>query len=394
MEARPHFYLMLKIMHTHSELPGVLFTMRYPDDTGYVWNYIANVRDRASEHLRARATPYIAFPKLTGNPTYQPQHLQPVELDCYDNSPAGHEAIEAFVRKNNIKVIVFMSALPQTVCLALLRRLGVRTINTEDDGFDPRRRDGFAKRSVKFLMRRVLQRQAHDLHLANSKGQRDFLLNYSLLPPARVALMTNSVDCARFCPGDQGSARAQTGLDQDRFWILAVAQARPEKRVDALIDVIYAVVQARPAARIGFVYVGDGPPVASWKQQAERLGLGDRVVFAGRQNEVLPYYRAADLMVHAAERESFGLAIVEAMACGIPVVASAAAGPKETIVDGKTGALVDLHDFAAFADAILRYVDAPAMTKLHGRNACAHVNAAYNVVRHGKDFAAHIERFL
>jgi len=368
--------------------------MRYPDDTGYVWNYIASVRDRTAEQLRGIATPYMAFPRLTGHPSYPLHHLIPVELDCYDDSPGGRAAIAAFVRKHNIKVVVFMSALPSTVCLSLLRGLGVSTLNTEDDSFDFNRRDGLAKRSVKFLMRRILLRQSHDLHLANSKAQQRFLLNYSLLPPDRVALMTNSIDCERFCPGDQAAARAQTGLDPDRFWILAVSQARSEKRVEALIQVMHEVVQARPAARIGFVYVGDGKLVADWKRQAAALGLGDSVVFAGRQNDVVPYYRSADLMVHAAKFESFGLAIVEAMACGLPVVASAAAGPRETIVHGSTGELVDVDDFGAFTRAVLRYVDDPDMTKLQGREARAHVNAAYNIVRHGKDFAAHIQRFL
>jgi glycosyltransferase involved in cell wall biosynthesis len=381
-------------MLTHAELPGVLFTMRYPDDTGYVWNYIASVRDRAAEQLRGTAIPYLAFPRLTGNPSYQLRHLIPVELDCYDNSRHGRDAVEAFVRKHNIKVVVFMSALPAGVCLSLFRRLGVATLNTEDDSYDTDRRDGLAKRSIKYLIRRVLRRQSHDLHLANSKAQQRFLLEYSLLPPDRVALMENSIDCEHFCPGDQAAARAQTGLDPDRFWILSVAQARTEKRIEALIQVMHEVVQARPAARIGFVYVGDGDLVAEWKQQAAALGLADCVVFAGRQNDVVPYYRSADLLVHAAKFESFGLAIVEAMACGLPVVASAAAGPRETIAHGTTGELVGIDDFDAFTRAVLRYVDDPAMTKLQGRNARAHVNAAYNIVRHGKDFAAHIRRFL
>ena len=61
--------------------PGVVFTMRYPDDTGYVWNFTAAVRDRASAHLRNRAEVYMAFPKLSGNPSYRPKHLHPVEVD-------------------------------------------------------------------------------------------------------------------------------------------------------------------------------------------------------------------------------------------------------------------------------------------------------------------------
>jgi len=153
-------------------------------------------------------------------------------------------------------------------------------------------------------------------------------------------------------------------------------------------------MRARPDKRIGFIYVGDGPMLDAWKQHVTELGMTDACVFAGRQNDVVPYYHAADLLVHAAERESFGNAIVEAMACGIPVVASAALGPKETIIDNETGRLVELDDFAGFTDAVLSYVDDSAMTKLHGRNARAHVDRAYNVVRQSKEFAEHIVRFL
>lgn len=381
-------------MQTEVAKPGVVFTMRYPDDTGYVWNFTASVRDRASVDLLDRARVFMAFPKLTGNPSYQPKNLTPVELDCYDNSPAGRVAIEQFVRTHNIKVMVFMSALSNTVALDLLRRLGVRTLNTENDSFDPRQHDGVIKHSLKFLVRRVLRQQQHDLHLANSVAQQQFLLNYQMLPPDRVLLMKNSVDSVRFCPGDQALAREQLGLAADRFWILAVAQARPEKRLDRMLQVIRDVQQARPDRRIGFVYVGAGPMLDTWKQEATALGLDDICVFAGRQNDVVPYYRAADLMIHAAERESFGNAIVEAMACGIPVVASAALGPKETILDGETGALIGLDDFAGFTQAVLRYLDDPMMAELHGNNARVHVDTTYNVVRQSKDFAAHIARFL
>ena len=117
-------------------------------------------------------------------------------------------------------------------------------------------------------------------------------------------------------------------------------------------------------------------------------------MFAGRQEDTLPWYRSADLMVHAAERESFGLAVVEAMACALPVVASAAAGPAETIVHGRTGAVIPLHDFDLFERTVLDYVDDPEMTREHGRNARAHVDTAYNVVRYSKEFAEHIARFL
>ena len=381
-------------MSVQQEKPGVLFTMRYPDDTGYVWNHIAYLRDEVSAHLLDQAQPYMAFPRLSGQPSYALRHPQPVELDCYDNSAAGRARIEDFVKRHRIKVVVFMSALPQTVCTDLLHRLGVRTLNTENDSFDTSRLDSRLKRAAKFIMRRVLRRQLHDLHLANSRSQYQFLLDYAMLPRDRLVLMTNCIDTARFCPGEQGAARAITGLDPNRFWIMAVSQARSEKRVERLLLVIQRMVQQRPGQRIGIVYIGDGPHLARWKTLAAELGLQDVCVFAGRQEDTLPWYRSADLMVHAAERESFGLAVVEAMACALPVVASAAAGPAETIVHGRTGAVIPLHDFDLFERTVLDYVDDPEMTREHGRNARAHVDTAYNVVRYSKEFAEHIARFL
>jgi glycosyltransferase involved in cell wall biosynthesis len=381
-------------MRAQPDLPGVIFTMRYPDDTGYVWNHIAYLRDEVSAHLAGKARPCMAFPRLSGKPSYALRHMPAVELDCYDNSPQGRAAIEIFVRRHHVKVIVFMSAMPETVCLDLLCRLGVRTLNTENDSFDLTRRDGLLKRSAKFLMRRVLGRQMHDLHLANSRGQQQFLLNYAMLPARRVVLMTNCINTARFSPGDRAAARVQTGLAPERFWILAVSQARAEKRVEQLIRVIHQVRQARPERAIGFVYVGDGELVAGWKALVAELGLQDVVVFAGRQDNVLPWYQGADLMVHGAERESFGLAVVEAMSCAVPVVASAAMGPAETILDGATGAVIPLHDFDAFLQAVLRYVDDSALAKKHGVNARAHVDKEYNVVHYSKEFAHQIVRFL
>ena len=68
-------------MSTQQELPGVVFTMRYPDDTGYVWNHIAYLRDEVSAHLAGTARPYMAFPKLSGHPSYALRHMPAVELD-------------------------------------------------------------------------------------------------------------------------------------------------------------------------------------------------------------------------------------------------------------------------------------------------------------------------
>lgn len=375
-------------------LPGVLFTMRYPDNTGYVWNTIAQLRDDASAALAGQATCFIAFPRLTGTPSYALRHARPVELDVYDNTPAGAVRIAEFVRANAVKVVVFMSALPDTVNLRLLRSLGVRTLNTENNGFDHIPPDRLPVQLMKQLVRGVLGLQMHDLHLANSRAQQSFLRRHAKMPARRVALMEDSVDCERFSPGPRAAALAASGLDPQRRWLICVAQSRPEKRLDAIVRVAARVIAARPDSPIGFVYVGDGDTVPPARALAESLGIAAQFHFAGRQNDLVPFYRSADFMVHAAEMESFGLAIVEAMACGLPVVACAAAGPRETILDGQTGVLVGLNDFDAFTSAVLDYIDKPALRAQHGRAARAHVLSRYSMQRQAADLARYIGRFI
>ena len=377
-----------------TDLPGVLFTMRYPDDTGFVWNTIALGRERAGALLREHANCFIAYSRLTGNPSFQHQSIVPVELDCYDMSATGKAALSNFILQNRVKVIVFMSALPSTVDLGFFRRLGVKTLNTENDSFDHRKKDPLIKKAVKFITRRILGRQLHDLHLANAKSQYRFLSSYSQIPRSRLALLTDAVDCDRFQPGDKTEARRRLDLDERDFVVICVSQARSEKRIDFLIRAAKRIVESNPQRQIKFLYVGDGGLIDDLKKLVAELGLNDVFRFYGRQDNVAPFYQAADLMVHAAYRESFGLAIVEGMACGLPVVASAAAGPSETILDGHTGALIEIDDFDGFVAAIDGYIHDQAKVAAQGSNAREHAFANYSMVNYEKILAGEIQRFL
>jgi glycosyltransferase involved in cell wall biosynthesis len=377
-----------------SNLPSVVFAMRYPDDTGFVWNTIARTRDLAASHLGSAARCFIAYPELSGSPAYQVQHLHPVALEFHDTSPEALIKLEKFIIMNSVRVVVFMSALPSTLNLAFFKRLGVATVNTENDGFNHNQKDRVHTRLMKYFLRNILKQQVHNMHLANAEAQFNFLLRYAHVPRARLALMRDAVDHERFIPGIREEACKFLKLDPSRIWLIGVAQARPEKRVDMIIRAVKSVIQARPDQNIGFIFVGEGECASDWEQTAKELLLEDQIHFAGRQDDLVPYYQAATLMVHASRRESFGLAIVEAMSCELPVVATRSAGPNETVLDGTTGALVDTDDFEELVKSILRYVDDANLRETHGKAARGRVVSLYGMMRQGQDLAAHIQCFL
>jgi N-acetyl-alpha-D-glucosaminyl L-malate synthase BshA len=149
-----------------------------------------------------------------------------------------------------------------------------------------------------------------------------------------------------------------------------ISNVRPVKRVEDVVTV-FAGIAARVPARM--VFVGDGPDRPRAAQRAAELGVQDQVVFLGKHQSVDELLACADLFLLPSETESFGLAALEAMACGAPVIASRAGGLPEVIDDGETGILCDVGATDAMAEAGVRLL---TDDDLHARIAGAALRAA------------------
>ena len=138
--------------------------------------------------------------------------------------------------------------------------------------------------------------------------------------------------------------------------LVHVSNFRPVKRVGDVVKVFASVRKKIPAT---LVLVGDGPDRDAAEQQVDSLGLRKDVRFLGKVENVGDVVRGADLFLLPSATESFGLAALEAMACAVPVIASAAGGIPEVVEDGKTGFLAAPGDVATMADRALRVLEHP-----------------------------------
>lgn len=373
---------------------GILFAMRYDNAAGYVWKTIRQQYELAAEHLSADADCHIAYASLSA-PEQDKAPLHPITLDLYTFTPENRQRIVEQVRALNVKVIVYMSALPTAIDLEFIKSLGVKTVNTEHDSFDQRARQSLPKKLIKFVVRRLFKRQLHTLHIANCISQADWLCNFAQIPRARMRIVMNGVDSQRFVPGNREAACRALGLDPDKVWVLAASQARPEKRVEEIIRSASAIQEAHPELPIAFMYVGGGEHLESWQQLAAAHGLPEQYFrFMDRQENLVPYYQAASVFVHAAERESFGLVLVEAMLCGCPVVATRSAGPVEIIEAEKTGYLVCSDDFTAFRESIVTYIADAALRNRHGHAARDRALERYCIHKNTRQLAELIKETL
>lgn len=370
--------------------PTVTFAMRYPDDIGLVWASMARIYDAVAGRLGETARCLIAYPQLTGHPVYAPSRLTPVGADLYGNPFPG--SVREVLTTERVRVVVYFGCDPRTVDLGALRRAGVRTIDYDQNSY-PADRQPVVKRLAKLVVRRVLQRDLHDLYLANADHQREFLIRHAALPPGRVRTVRNGVDPDRFAPGPPPDP-AGLGVPVTDQYVVAVCQARPEKRIDLLIEAAATLFGRRPAASVTFVHVGDGPSLGDWRQRADARGLAGRFVFAGVRHEVAPYHRLATVFAHTAARESFGFAVAEAMASGKPVVATDSPGPAELLAGGGCGAIIPPGDAARFADALDRYLSDPDLRTAAGTAGRKRIVETYTLARQADELAAAVRSVL
>lgn len=144
--------------------------------------------------------------------------------------------------------------------------------------------------------------------------------------------------------------REQLGSNGDRAVIMHVSNFRPVKRVRDIVRIFAKVRSEQPAV---LVMVGDGPERTSAEQEARELGVQDDTFFLGKIDVVAPLLASADLFLLPSQSESFGLSALEALACGVPVVASRVGGIPEVVNDGVTGVLCEVGDVDGMAAASL-----------------------------------------
>lgn len=173
------------------------------------------------------------------------------------------------------------------------------------------------------------------------------------LPDSRCVVIPNGVDTTLFQPGSDRSLRAELGITDDQILIGAIGNIRKPKAYEVLLQAAKLLADRSPRYQIAIAGDSAGPLGAELLELRNRLGLSGRVHFLGLRTDVVTILRNLDVFALSSRTEGFSIACIEAMACGVPVVATRSGGP-EQILDERCGILVPVDDPAALAAGIER----------------------------------------
>ncbi|MED1807867.1 N-acetyl-alpha-D-glucosaminyl L-malate synthase BshA [Bacillus subtilis] len=280
--------------------------------------------------------------------TYHPNiHFHEVEVNQYavfkyppyDLTLASK--IAEVAERENLDIIHAHYALPHAVCAYLAkqmlkRNIGIVTTLHGTDitvlGYDP---------SLKDLIRFAIESSDRVTAVSSALAAETYDL---IKPEKKIETIYNFIDERVYLKKNTAAIKEKHGILPDEKVVIHVSNFRKVKRVQDVIRV-FRNIAGKTKAKL--LLVGDGPEKSTACELIRKYGLEDQVLMLGNQDRVEELYSISDLKLLLSEKESFGLVLLEAMACGVPCIGTNIGGIPEVIKNNVSGFLVDVGDVAA-----------------------------------------------
>jgi len=263
--------------------------------------------------------------------------------------------LRTYIRSENVKIVHTFFETSDLLGGLVAKTTGLPAVVSS-------RRDMGILRSPKHDLGYRLLNPCFDLVLAVSEEVRQFCIHKDRLEAAKVQTLYNGLELDKIlCVNGTAELRASLGLDPAASIVMTVGHIRHVKGIDILVETAAKV--AREFPKVVFLVIGKvSEPIHFQAIQARiaALGIHENVRFLGESENIFRHLKMADVFFLPSRSEGFSNALIEAMACGLPCVATRVGGNAEAIEEGENGYLVKREDVDASAERILRLLHNPA----------------------------------
>ncbi len=335
---------------------NLLMVSNFSSSTGYAWKMIGSCfnelgRDFISNGHRA----IVCYPKVDSIPDYLKE--KNIEVVEFDFGNASFIDLARFIRKHRIKLVYLIDRGSVSLKYAVLRLSGVRKIIVHDHTSSQRTPPKGIKRAIKILANK-LKIISSDKVLVISEYVKHRQIEVSCVPFNKIITVLNGVDNNDYKPENKLDLNSIYNIPLNKKIVFCGGRANYYKGIHHFIQAADLLVNNRKRKDLFFLYCGDGPDLEKFKLQVKDLKLEKDFLCAGQVyniNRILP---SVDIcIVPSIWQEGFGLAVIEAMAAGKPVIASRVGGMAEIIDNRIDGFYIEPGDYAGIADLIERLVD-------------------------------------
>lgn len=308
------------------------------------------------------ATPQLPAPEAVAQPE-PPATLHRSMMDSFDGHLPAAEGLQAVLAHLGPETAL-ITVMEEGAVAAWIAQTGrplkfIATLHCVESLFLPQLWPEASRREAQAWMLANACMAAEKVIFPTLGCKQDLVTNFGV-SVAQVDVIGNPVDSARIRRLSLEPCEDEALVDEKRFTFVSLARLDPEKNHDLLLDACSELAAVRRDFTV--LCIGTGSEEQRLKAEVAKRGLGDMVQFIGRRTNPFPLLRRAGALVLTSRLEAFALVLVEAMACGVPVVSvDCPHGPREVLEDGQAGLLISEDDASALSRAMLRLITDPAL---------------------------------
>ena len=296
--------------------------------------------------------------------------------------------IAEVIKREKLDILHVHYAIPHAVCAILAKQMAgtevkiVTTLHGTDItvlGYDP---------SLNDLIKFGIEKSDAVTAVSNALVEQTIEV---INPDKTIETVYNFIDERVYQKTDSNHLRQEYGILDHEKVVIHVSNFRGVKRVQ---DVVASFAKIQEAVPSKLLLVGDGPEMTPVCKLVSKLGLDDHVLFLGKQDKLEELYSLSDLLLLLSEKESFGLVLLEAMACGVPCIGTNIGGIPEVIIDGETGYICEFGNVDEVAEKSIQLLTDSAQHHAFSEAAMSLVESSFRSETITEEYLAIYRRLL
>ncbi len=359
---------------------NILLVANWDSDVGYAWWLMENFWTQISSHFNKKGINcYLIFPRITTlSKSIQDSDIETLALDFHNHSIGNLIKLKKFIDSNSIKYIYLSDSPSFSFMFFLLRLLGIKKIVNHDHTPGNPIKPAGLKKVIKHLIHRIPY-CSPDHYIAVTEFVKRRYIEVSCVPSLKCSVVPNGIVHFELSDIEPSYIKREFSIPASSIVIVSTGRATFYKGIDFIIKCAFELVHNHDMRSLHFLYCGDGPDLATFKEMVLDLQIQDNFTFAGKREDIYKILPSCNIGLHASKGEvGYSLSILEFMSAGLATIVPNLDSVAGSIEHSITGLHYEAEAIESACEAIKQCLDKDTRHHL-SKNAQAVISTTYNI---------------